>query len=175
VRYNVGVAYLLWLISGCGALGLHRFYLGKIGTGLLWMCSGGLCGVGMLYDAVTMARQVREANVRYSVEARVRGELAYAEAAGSGYAPYGAAPYGSAPAPKPDSPEKVILRVARKNGGFVTPGEAALEGDLSVDEARKQLDKLASKGSAEMRVRSSGVVVYFFPEFSGEGRDDFAV
>jgi hypothetical protein len=170
VRYNVGVAYLLWLISGCGALGLHRFYLGKIGTGILWMCSGGLCGIGMLYDGVTLSRQVREANVRYQVESRVRGELAYAEAAGSGYQPYGAAP-----ATKPDSPEKIILRVARKNGGFVTPGEAALEGDLSVDEARKQLDKLASKGSAEMRVRSSGVVVYFFPEFASEGKNDFAV
>ena len=170
MRYNVGVAYLLWLVSGCGALGLHRFYLGKTGTGILWMISGGLCGVGMVYDAFTLPKQVHEANVRYSVEARVRGELAYAEAAEAGYAPYGAAA-----APKPDSPEKIVLRVARKNGGFVTPGEAALEGDLSVDEARKQLDKLASKGAAEMRVRSSGVVVYFFPEFAREGRDDFAV
>lgn len=170
MRYNVGVAYLLWLISGCGALGLHRFYMGKIGTGLLWMCSGGLCGIGMIYDAVTMPRQIHEANVRYAVESRVRGELAYAESAANGYAPYG-----SSQAPKPDSPEKVILRVARQNGGFVTPGEAALEGDFSIDEARKQLEKLASKGSAEMRVRSSGVVVYFFPEFAREGRDDFAV
>jgi hypothetical protein len=173
VRYNVGVAYLLWLFSGCGALGFHRFYLGKIGTGVLWMISGGLGGIGMVYDAFTLTKQVREANVRYSVEARVRGELAYAEAAESGYAPYGAA---AAQRPqKPDSPEKIILRVARKNGGFVTPGEAALEGDLTVDEARKQLESLATKGAAEMRVRSSGVVVYFFPEFAREGRDDFAV
>jgi len=122
----------------------------------------------MIYDAVTLPRQVHEANIRYEVESRMRGELAYVDAAGSGYS-------SAAQAPKPDSPEKTILRVARKNGGFVTPGEAALEGDLSVDEARKQLEKLASKGSAEMRVRSSGVVVYFFPEFAREGRDDFAV
>jgi hypothetical protein len=67
------------------------------------------------------------------------------------------------------------LRVARKNGGFVTPGEAALEGDLTVDEARKLLEKLAATGNAEMRVRSSGVVVYFFPEFALDGNDDFAV
>jgi hypothetical protein len=169
VRYNVGVAYLLWFFSMGGWFGLHRFYLGKKGTGFLWLITGGMCYVGSIYDLFTLPRQVEEANIKYAVEARVRGELAYSGSTG-------AADYASrASAPKPDSPEKVILRVARKNGGFVTPGEAALEGDLSVDEARKQLDKLASKGSAEMRVRSSGVVVYFFPEFASEGKNDFAV
>jgi hypothetical protein len=162
VRYNVTIAYLLWLCSGCGALGFHRFYLGKVGTGILWMFSGGMCGIGCIYDAVTLPRQVQEANVRYAVEARVRGELGYG------------APYAGAAA-KPEDREKTVLRVARANGGFVTPGEAALEGDMTVDEARKLLEKMAAKGNAEMRVRSSGVVVYFFPEFAKDGRDDFAV
>jgi hypothetical protein len=113
---------------------------------------------------VTLPRQVQDANVRYEVEARVRGELGYGRTAGA-----------YSPQPKSEDPEKTVLRVARKNGGFVTPGEAALEGDLTVDEARKLLEKMASKGNAEMRVRSSGVVVYFFPEFARDGKDDFAV
>ncbi|MGA2546070.1 MAG: TM2 domain-containing protein [Rectinemataceae bacterium] len=156
MRYNVGVAYLLWLISGCGVLGLHRFYLGKIGTGFLWFLTGGLCGIGCVYDAFTLSRQVREANIG----ARIRAELDY----GSG-----------SNVPQSENPEKTVLRVARKNGGFVTPGEAALEGDLTVDEARKLLEKMAASGNAEMRVRSSGVVVYFFPEFALDGKNDFAV
>jgi TM2 domain-containing membrane protein YozV len=160
VRYNVGLAYLLWLCSGCGALGFHRFYLGKVGTGVLWLITGGLCGIGCIYDAATLPRQVREANVRCEVEERVRSELGYG---------------GSASPVRKEDPEKTVLRVARANGGQVTPGEAALEGDMSVDEARKVLEKLAAGGNAEMRVRSSGVVVYFFPEFAREGRDDFAV
>jgi hypothetical protein len=165
VRYNVGFAYLLWLFSGCGVLGLHRFYLGKVGTGILWLCTGGLAGIGCIYDAVTLPRQVHEANVG----ARVRAELDYEGRRGlppNGY---------SAPAPKPENPEKTVLRVARSNGGFVTPGEAALEGDITVDEARKLLEKMAAAGNAEMRVRSSGVVVYFFPEFARDGNTDFAV
>ena len=166
MRYNVAIAYLLWLCSGCGALGFHRFNLGKVGTGIVWMLSGGLFGIGCLYDAVTLSRQVQEANVRYAVEAHVRGELGYA---------YGAADGAASRAAKSEDPEKTILRVARANGGFVTPGEAALEGDMSIDEARKLLEKMAAKGNAEMRVRSSGVVVYFFPEFAKDGRDDFAV
>jgi hypothetical protein len=158
LRYNVTLAYLLWLCSGCGALGFHRFYLGKIGTGVLWLMTGGLCGIGCIYDVVTLPRQVQKANVRYEVDIRVRSEL-----------------YPSRQPEKREDPEKTVLRVARANGGFVTPGEAALEGDISIDEARKLLEKMASEGNAEMRVRSSGVVVYFFPEFSKEGRDDFAV
>jgi TM2 domain-containing membrane protein YozV len=60
--YSIGIAYLLWLVSGFGALGLHRFYLGKILTGILWMCTGGLAGIGALYDLFTLPWQVREAN-----------------------------------------------------------------------------------------------------------------
>jgi hypothetical protein len=60
--YSLGIAYLLWLVSGFGALGLHRFYLGKIFTGILWMCTGGLLGIGCLYDLFTLPFQVREAN-----------------------------------------------------------------------------------------------------------------
>jgi hypothetical protein len=163
VRYNVTLAYLLWLCSGCGALGFHRFYLGKVGTGILWLVTGGMAGIGSIYDAVTLPKQVQEANVRFEVEARVRGELGYGASSSTGARA------------KAEDPEKTVLRVARANGGFVTPGEAALEGEMSVDEARKILEKMASKGNAEMRVRSSGVVVYFFPEFAREGRDDFAV
>ena len=163
VQYNVGIAYLLWLVSGCGCLGLHRFYLGKVGTGILWLCTGGLFGIGCIYDALTMGKQVREANIG----ARVRDQIAYENA--RGLPPYSPAE------PKRENPEKSILRVARQNGGFVSPGEAALEGDLSVDEARKLLEKLAAAGSAEMRVRTSGVVVFFFPEFAREGREDFAL
>ena len=164
MRYNVGVAYLLWLFSGCGALGFHRFYLGKVGTGILWFFTGGLCGLGCVFDAITLPRQVQEANIG----ARVRAEMGYENGRGLPL-------YGQDVAPKPENPEKTVLRVAQKNGGFVSPGEAALEGDMTVDQARKLLEKMAASGNAEMRVRSSGVIVYFFPEFARDGRDDFAV
>jgi hypothetical protein len=62
--YSTGIAYLLWLFSGFGALGLHRFYLGKILTGILWMCTGGLGMLGSIYDLFTLPGQVRESNLR---------------------------------------------------------------------------------------------------------------
>src|SRR6056297_2177074 len=62
--YQIGMAYLLWLPSLFGVAGLHRFYIGKVGTGLLYLLTGGLLGLGTLYDAVTLPNQVQEANYR---------------------------------------------------------------------------------------------------------------
>ena len=35
-----------------GFLGIHRFYTGKIGTGILWLCTGGLLGIGAVVDFI---------------------------------------------------------------------------------------------------------------------------
>jgi hypothetical protein len=48
----------------------------------------------------------------------------------------------------------------------------ALEGDISIQEAKKSLDDLAGKGFAELRIKKSGVVVYTFPEFMDHGEDE---
>lgn len=42
------VAFLL--CTFLGVLGIHRFYVGKAGTGVLWLLTGGLIGIGALVD-----------------------------------------------------------------------------------------------------------------------------
>ncbi|KEZ23776.1 NINE protein [Ureaplasma diversum] len=42
----------LLLVFFVGGLGIRRFYVGKIGTGILWLLTGGLLGIGALVDFI---------------------------------------------------------------------------------------------------------------------------
>lgn len=38
-----------------GVLGVHAFYAGKVGMGILYLFTGGLCGIGALVDIIRIA------------------------------------------------------------------------------------------------------------------------
>ncbi len=60
---STGVAYLLWFLGGLGILGLHRFYLGRWPTGLLWLLTGGVVGIGALLDLLAIPGMVQVENL----------------------------------------------------------------------------------------------------------------
>jgi TM2 domain-containing membrane protein YozV len=62
---DVALAYVLWFFLGI--FGAHRFYLGKVGTGILFLLTGGIFAIGWIVDAFTLASQVRAANARRAV------------------------------------------------------------------------------------------------------------
>ena len=59
-RYDYTLAWILQTFFG--VLGLHRLYIGKIVTGLLWLLTVGLFGIGWLYDFCTLNEQISVRN-----------------------------------------------------------------------------------------------------------------
>ena len=69
-RYVAGpkdysVAWIL--LTFLGVFGVHRFYLGKWGTGILYLVTLGVFGIGLIYDFWTLNSQVSELNVSKQV------------------------------------------------------------------------------------------------------------
>ena len=61
------VGYIIWIF---GFLGAHRFYMGKWVTGIVYLFTGGLVGIGLLYDLWTLNGQVSEINRREMLAGR---------------------------------------------------------------------------------------------------------
>jgi TM2 domain-containing membrane protein YozV len=55
-RLNYTAAWVL--LTFLGLFGIHRFYMGKWLTGLVYLLSGGIFGIGYLYDLWTLNEQV---------------------------------------------------------------------------------------------------------------------
>ena len=52
------VALVLLLLVG--VLGIHKFYLGQIGAGILYLLTGGLCGIGLIIDLIKLLTDTYE-------------------------------------------------------------------------------------------------------------------
>jgi TM2 domain-containing membrane protein YozV len=61
---NKLIAYIFWLSIFCGLGGIHRLYLGKYLTGLIWLFSGGLLGIGQLIDLVLIPQMIEAQNLQ---------------------------------------------------------------------------------------------------------------
>ena len=59
-RINYNVAWIL--LTFVGIFGIHRFYMGKWITGLVYLCSAGIFGMGYIYDYWTLNDQITVVN-----------------------------------------------------------------------------------------------------------------
>ena len=55
-RINYTVAWIL--LTFLGLLGVHRMYMGKRFTGIMYVLTGGIVGLGYLYDFWTLNDQI---------------------------------------------------------------------------------------------------------------------
>ena len=71
--YDYTVAWLL--LTFIGVFGIHRFYLGKWITGIIWALTGGLFTLGWLYDLWNLNRIVSERNKEVQIPFHPQGSI----------------------------------------------------------------------------------------------------
>jgi TM2 domain-containing membrane protein YozV len=162
------VAYLLLIFLGI--FGAHRFYLEKIGTGVLWLCTGGLLGIGWLVDLFILSGMVDTYNVlhRPIQAAAPQSQTVVVNIANP-----------AAIAPPPETPLRIVqsepvARIAEKSTAgkqilslsIKTPvlslREIVAETQLDIDEVEASLKELVEKGIAKEQTDANGKTKYDF-------------
>ncbi len=160
--YSTSLGYGLWCAGLFGACGVHRFYVGKIGTGLLWLLTLGLFGIGQLYDLCTMKSLVRKANIREGHVPHPR-QMALSHTRGG----HAQLPPGKKAGRGP-SLRQALLQAAVKNGGELTVTQGVMATDKGFEEVEKALHEMVDKGYVDIdNAPGSGVIVYRFPDLAG--------
>ena len=60
---------IMAIIGFFGVAGIHRFMIGEIGMGILYLLTAGLCGIGTIIDLVNIKRITSEHNQKQALEA----------------------------------------------------------------------------------------------------------
>ena len=157
-EYSIGLSFGLWLACLFGACGIHRFYLGKTWTGLLYLFTFGLLGVGQVVDLVRMRQLVEDANVRREVlETRAARKMLARRR-----------PLPALPEPPREEDLHVALtRAAAKNKGSLSVTQGVLATGRPFAEIEEALDAMAKSGYVGIdNDPESGVVVYTFRELT---------
>ena len=136
--------------------GIHRFYLGRPVTGVLYLLTWGFFGVGTIVDLFLLPRMVEAENSRLLPP----GHPVHTAALGAGSPPLALPP----PQATQDkaTPELQILHLAGEHDGVVTVAMVAMKTGMSLRQARKELERLRKQEFCTIDVSTAGAKLYVF-------------
>jgi hypothetical protein len=169
--HSKGMAFVLWLGCVFGFAGIHRFYLGRPWTGVLWLFTFGLFGIGQLVDLFRLPALVEEENAKaHQLRAPPRA-LALPSGEGGQLTPAVELPPGKRPvrSSRADGAavelEVVLTREAMKRRGTLSVTQAVAATGRPFREVEQTLDAMLHAGYVGIdNDPDTGAVVYVFHE-----------
>ncbi|MGB5634241.1 MAG: TM2 domain-containing protein [Waterburya sp.] len=148
-----GVAYILWTFGLMGFCGIHRFYSGKITSGLIYFFTLGFFGVGQFIDLFLIPSMTRERNMRLLYEATIEAR---------NNSPKVTLVKQEQEQKKTD-PMLILLKAAATHNNALSVGQAMLATELPIDQVETLLNKALKQGLAHIdNDEKTGAVRYYF-------------
>lgn len=152
-KKNLTVSYILCATGMFSPLaGLHRFYLGRPISGMLYLMTWGFFGIGTFLDMLQMPLLVQESDVLHNARGIDLFTASWFE-----------------PQHDPtevNSIDNRILHLANNNNGTVTVQMVSLETGLSLRQSQQELDRLLQEGFCTIDVSDDGCMLYTFQGLS---------
>ena len=157
-KERMKISYMLNALGYFGCSGLHRLYNGKVATGLLWMCTLGLFGLGQFVDLFLIPDMVEEREIKLRLKA-------------------GLSPLGVVESPQAiaseiyRSPQETLmvelLKAAEKLGGKLSVTQGVMQTGATFSQVEAALKQMHESGYVGIGNNpENGAVTYIFHELT---------
>ncbi len=155
------IAYLLWFLCVFGVCGAHRFYVGEIGWGVVYLVTFGFCGIGQFIDIFTIPGMVRHRNLvdRALSEDLKNDAIRNATMVISGI---NAVKDIHVNQSRENEVERAILDLL-EDGKTLSVGRITAMSDQPFTDVSKELNKLVTNNVLKETISEDGITKYYLP------------